>query len=244
MQRVVIWRWAKGNGLSFSLSLSLSCRSGQKVSAGLEERNIITYRRTIYRARSRLAVLSRSPFRLPPSGDTCESYQSSSLEKETSFSRAILSPCDRRTWGRVGYQFHGQLVRRSFRNREYWRRRGSCREVAGLRSSRDAFSSLTTRTSRARRGKSSRDSRRQRLTLKVIITPCARAFATCDIDTYLRRRSTATANLSCVFSADSADQTFSISPVWGDIDKNDVQQLVHLSEEKSSLFRCAYVLVI
>ncbi|XP_071561547.1 uncharacterized protein Toc isoform X2 [Temnothorax nylanderi] len=34
----------------------------------------------------------------------------------------------------------------------------------------------------------------------------------------------------------AADQTFSISPVW-DIDKNDVQQLVHLSEEKSSLFR-------
>jgi len=38
-------------------------------------------------------------------------------------------------------------------------------------------------------------------------------------------------------SADSAaDQTFSISPAW-DIDKNDVQQLVHLSEEKNSLFR-------
>lgn len=38
-------------------------------------------------------------------------------------------------------------------------------------------------------------------------------------------------------SADStADQTFTISPAW-DIDKNDVQQLVHLSEEKSSLFR-------
>ncbi|TGZ57509.1 Microtubule-associated tumor suppressor 1-like protein [Temnothorax longispinosus] len=34
----------------------------------------------------------------------------------------------------------------------------------------------------------------------------------------------------------AADQTFTISPVW-DIDKNDVQQLVHLSEEKSSLFR-------
>lgn len=38
-------------------------------------------------------------------------------------------------------------------------------------------------------------------------------------------------------SADStADQTYSISPAW-DIDKNDVQQLVHLSEEKNSLFR-------
>ncbi|XP_011634222.1 uncharacterized protein LOC105425237 [Pogonomyrmex barbatus] len=37
--------------------------------------------------------------------------------------------------------------------------------------------------------------------------------------------------------ADSTtDQTFSLSPAW-DIDKNDVQQLVHLSEEKSSLFR-------
>lgn len=37
--------------------------------------------------------------------------------------------------------------------------------------------------------------------------------------------------------ADSpADQTFTISPEW-DIDKNDVQQLVHLSEEKNSLFR-------
>lgn len=34
----------------------------------------------------------------------------------------------------------------------------------------------------------------------------------------------------------AADQTFAISPGW-DIDKNDVQQLVHLSEEKSSLFR-------
>lgn len=41
-------------------------------------------------------------------------------------------------------------------------------------------------------------------------------------------------------SADSAaDQTYSISPAW-DIDKNDVQQLVHLSEEKSSLFRYRY----
>ncbi|XP_032677759.1 uncharacterized protein LOC116847161 isoform X3 [Odontomachus brunneus] len=35
---------------------------------------------------------------------------------------------------------------------------------------------------------------------------------------------------------DTTDQTYSISPVW-DIDKNDVQQLVQLSEEKSSLFR-------
>ncbi|XP_070171591.1 titin homolog isoform X3 [Polyergus mexicanus] len=34
----------------------------------------------------------------------------------------------------------------------------------------------------------------------------------------------------------ASDQTFTISPGW-DIDKNDVQQLVHLSEEKSSLFR-------
>ncbi|XP_012533866.2 uncharacterized protein LOC105835289 [Monomorium pharaonis] len=34
----------------------------------------------------------------------------------------------------------------------------------------------------------------------------------------------------------TADKTFTISPAW-DIDKNDVQQLVHLSEEKSSLFR-------
>ena len=44
-------------------------------------------------------------------------------------------------------------------------------------------------------------------------------------------------------SADSAidihDQTYTISPAW-DIDKNDVQQLVHLSEEKSSLFRYGY----
>ncbi|XP_014475540.1 PREDICTED: uncharacterized protein LOC106744916 isoform X1 [Dinoponera quadriceps] len=36
--------------------------------------------------------------------------------------------------------------------------------------------------------------------------------------------------------SDTTDQTFTISPVW-DIDKNDVQQLVQLSEEKSSLFR-------
>ncbi|XP_072765384.1 uncharacterized protein Toc isoform X3 [Anoplolepis gracilipes] len=34
----------------------------------------------------------------------------------------------------------------------------------------------------------------------------------------------------------AADQTFTISPGW-DIDKNEVQQLVHLSEEKSNLFR-------
>ncbi|KAL0103001.1 hypothetical protein PUN28_018359 [Cardiocondyla obscurior] len=34
----------------------------------------------------------------------------------------------------------------------------------------------------------------------------------------------------------AGDQTFTISPVW-DIEKNDVQQLVHFSEEKSSLFR-------
>lgn len=43
-------------------------------------------------------------------------------------------------------------------------------------------------------------------------------------------------NEFCVLADSASDQTFTISPGW-DIDKNDVQQLVHLSEEKSSLFR-------
>lgn len=45
--------------------------------------------------------------------------------------------------------------------------------------------------------------------------------------------------------ADSGHKTFTISPVW-DIDKDDVQQLVHFAEEKSNFFRypaprCSYV---
>ncbi|XP_012056581.1 PREDICTED: uncharacterized protein LOC105619672 [Atta cephalotes] len=54
------------------------------------------------------------------------------------------------------------------------------------------------------------------------------------------REFTGFATSSPTIKTDSAidihDQTYTISPAW-DIDKNDVQQLVHLSEEKSSLFR-------
>lgn len=42
---------------------------------------------------------------------------------------------------------------------------------------------------------------------------------------------------NCYLSlTDSGRKTFTISPVW-DIEKDDVQQLVHFTEEKGNFFR-------
>ncbi|XP_025152471.1 uncharacterized protein LOC105187026 isoform X4 [Harpegnathos saltator] len=69
-----------------------------------------------------------------------------------------------------------------------------------------------------------------------IFSGCFQFVNTEDEPPTPREKFTGFVSSTPTIKSDTTDQTFSISPVW-DIDKNDVQQLVQLSEEKSNLFR-------
>ncbi|XP_071865570.1 toucan isoform X2 [Bombus fervidus] len=68
-----------------------------------------------------------------------------------------------------------------------------------------------------------------------LVLPGCLSFVDAEDETSAPKTKCGTRSVSTPSIEDSGHKTFTISPVW-DIDKDDVQQLVHFAEEKSSFF--------